>query len=460
MYGDDALSYGEVNARANRLAHYLIGQGAGPEGVVALCIERSFEMVIAMLAVLKSGAAYLPLDPDYPSERLAFMVDDARPLCLVTSRRSSGVIGHTALPRVVLDDPDLVGDLAGWPDSNPTDAERTAPSPPPRPPMSSIPRAQREPRKAWWHRTKRCFEPADLWEFLALGEHDVALQHPQRVSISFIDGARNCWASLCEQVQVASVLAFERWGSPQSCQTYGITRFDIEAINIGAQLFYARCSISRGRRRELPRLRSFCSGEALSSDRSLRRSRASSKVPSLHNLYGHHETTAAATAFFGTAADCDSYQDPIGRPIWNTQVYVLDDWLEPVPAGVSGELYIGGAGLARGYLRRPGLTAERFVANPYGASGSRMYRTGDLARWRSDGVLEFLGRSDNQVKLRGFRIEPGEIEAALLQEESVSQAAVIAREDRGGEKMLVGIRGGGSRRGKSSRASRRLADDL
>ncbi|MGE0036626.1 MAG: amino acid adenylation domain-containing protein, partial [Xanthobacteraceae bacterium] len=395
--------------------------GAGPETVVALCVERSFDMVIALVAILKAGAAYLPLDPDYPPERLAFMLADAAaPVLITQSATRERLPAHHA--RVV----DLDADRAAI-------AQQPATPPP----------GRIDPATAAYviYTSGSTGQPKGVAATHAgLGNHMrwMAHDHPAdrrdivlgRTAISFDAAQWEVWlplvagASLCiaptatarDPGRLAALVAEQ-----------GITM----AQFVPSLLEPVMAAAPQDSLRKIRQL--FCGGEALPAN--LVDAALTSIGAPVVNLYGPTEATIQITSW--TVAGHDDLPDaplpsvPIGRPIWNTRVYVLDARLQPVPAGVTGELYVAGAGLARGYLGRAGLTAERFVADPYGPSGSRMYRTGDLARWRADGVLDFLGRADAQVKLRGFRIEPGEIEAALLRHQDVAQAAVVARRDGG-----------------------------
>ncbi|NUT52322.1 MAG: amino acid adenylation domain-containing protein, partial [Saccharothrix sp.] len=392
--GAAQLTFAELNARANRLAHHLIGLGAGPERVVALRLPRSADLLVAELAVLKAGAAFLPVDPAYPAERIAFMVDDAKPL-------------------VVLDGP---VDTSGQPDTDPVVAVR------PEHPAYVIYTSGSTGRPKGVvvsHAGLTTFATAEIAHFdVRPGDRVLEFSSPS-FDASVLE--------LCLAWPAGAALVVPPPGPLLGDQlaevvtAFGVTHALIPPV--------ALATVPDGV--ELPGFRTLVVGGDASSADLVRRWAPGRRMI---NAYGPTESTVVT-----------SWSDPlepggappIGRPIPGTTVHVLDAELQPVPVGVPGELYVAGVGLARGYLDRPGLTASRFLADPFGPPGSRMYRTGDVVRWRRDGVLEFVGRVDEQVKIRGFRIELGEIESALLAHPDVREAVVVARADARGHKRLV-----------------------
>ncbi|MEZ5889850.1 MAG: amino acid adenylation domain-containing protein [Xanthobacteraceae bacterium] len=408
---DETLSYGELEARANRLAHHLRGLGVGPEVVVGLCVERSAAMVVGLLGILKAGGAYLPLDPGYPAERLGFMLADAGAKVLVTTSALAATLPTHSAQLVRLD----------------ADASAIARHPASVPPLALDPQhpayviytsgSTGQPKGVVVsHGGISSLVAAQVERFGITPESRVL----QFASLSF-DAAVSEIATVLV-TGATLVLAPAERGEEELGRLIGerqVTHATLPPTLVAA--------LSE----DLPLRTLVVAGEACPGDVVERWSRGRRMI----NAYGPTETTVCATM---SAALSGSSVPPIGRPITNTRVYVLDGGLSLCPVGVVGELYIAGAGLARGYVGRADLTGERFVADPYGPSGSRMYRTGDLARWRPDGVLEFVGRADAQVKLRGFRIEPGEIEAALRDHPGVQQAVVVVREDQPGKARLVG----------------------
>ena len=430
LCGEERLSYGALNARANRLAHWLLAHGVGPERVVGIALERSPEMVVALLATLKAGGAYLPLDPEYPAARLAQMLGEAAPVLVLTSRSVRARLPQ-GLELLALDAPETQAALARAPTHNPTDADRPTPLRPQHPAYviytsGSTGRPKGAPN------THLGLVNRLLWMQAAYGlkATDRVLQKtPYSFDVSVWEFF---WPLLFGAGLVVAAPGQHR--EPRDLLE-AVRRQRITTVHFVPSMLRAFLEASERGGPQCPLRRVICSGEALTGEL---QSRFFSRFPGaeLHNLYGPTEAAIDVTAWACRRAEGE-LTPPIGTPIWNTRAYVLDAWLEPVPVGVMGELYIAGAGLARGYLARPGLTAERFVADPYGVAGSRMYRTGDLARWRLDGTLEFLGRADQQVKIRGFRIEPGEIEAVLMAHEGVGQAAVVVREAGPGGSQLV-----------------------
>ncbi|XDO64207.1 amino acid adenylation domain-containing protein [Streptomyces sp. RLB1-33] len=426
-----SLTYAELNARANRLADLLRAGGAGPERYVALALPRTPELVVGVLAVLKSGAAYLPVDPEYPADRVAFMLADTRPALVVGTRATRAALAAEGT-WIELDDPATAADL-----------DRRSPDDPARPAAAADHPAYviytsgstGTPKGVVvTHRNVlRLFDSTAHW-FGFDGDDVWTLFH----SYAFDFSVWELWGPLLHGGRLvvvphatsrepgAFLRLLERERVTVLNQTpsafYELMRADEEADGAELALRYV-----------------VFGGEALDPARLVSwYARHGDDGPTLVNMYGITETTVHVTYQPLTAAHAHSgAASTIGAGLPDLGVRLLDERLRPVPPGVVGELYVSGAGVARGYANRPGLSATRFVADPFGASGARVYRTGDLARRRRDGSLEYLGRADAQVKLRGFRIELGEIESVLLDHPHVEQAVVTVREDTPGDRRLV-----------------------
>jgi amino acid adenylation domain-containing protein len=413
------LTYAELNARANQLASWLESRGVGPDVLVGVCCERSLELIIAVLGVLKAGGAYVPIDPDYPDERVAFMLDDARPLVVLTEARWAGRITPFA-GEILRLDADWYR-IARMDASNPGHAatgEQLAymiyTSGSTGRPKGALNTHAGIANRLQWMQATYALTPSDRVLQKTPFSFDVSvweLLWPLMVGARLVmaaPGGHRDPRYLVDLIERAGITTIHF--VPSMLSTF------LEEPDL------ARC-------RSLKRV--ICSGEALSPEL-LRRATALLDAP-LHNLYGPTEAAIDVTSWA-----CDVSQAganvPIGKPIANTQIYLLDARRQPVPVGVTGELYIGGVGVGRGYLNRPDLTRERFLPDPFTGGAARLYRTGDLARFRPDGNIEFLGRIDGQVKIRGFRIELGEIETRLLAYPGVSAAVAVADDTGSGDK--------------------------
>ncbi|MEO3860228.1 non-ribosomal peptide synthase/polyketide synthase [Acrocarpospora sp. B8E8] len=437
VFEETRLTYAELDERANRLAHALITRGAGPERVVGLAVPRSAELIVAQVAVLKSGAAYLPLDTDYPPDRIAYMLGDAAPTCLVTTTdmvddiprgdglpREDGPSHVGGLPVLVLDTPETVRELAGHPCHDPTEADRGRLDVRNAAYVIYTSGSTGRPKGVVLSHAGVAKLVATQRERFGIGPHSRVLQFASPgFDVAFWD---LCLGLLSGGRLV--VVPSERRVPGAPLADYA-TANDITFMILPPALLDALPDEVL-----LPPTATLLAGtERVSPELVARYARGRM----MFNAYGPTEATTNSTLGLCDPDIAPGSIVPIGVPDPGTRAYVLDARLKPVPAGVTGELYLGGAGLARGYLGRPGLTAERFVADPFGAPGERLYRTGDLVRWRQDGRLEFLGRADSQVKIRGFRIEPGEIESVLRGHPAVDQAAVVVREDRPGDRRLA-----------------------
>ncbi|MFC0105616.1 amino acid adenylation domain-containing protein [Kibdelosporangium aridum] len=425
VFGGEELTYRDLDVRADRLAGELVRRAVGTDHVVAVALPRSAELIVALLAVMKAGAAYLPIDPDYPAERVEFMLADAAPVAMVTDQLTALTLPAADTPRVLIDqlsdisDSDIAARLSG---DNLAYLIYTSGS-------TGVPKGVAVTHRnvvalfagtaswlksgpgdvwSWCHSQAFDFSTWEIWGALLHGSKLVVV--PREVARS----ADELWKLVVDRgVTILNQTPSAFHALTEAVGEAGIGRSSLRTVIFGGETL------------DMRRLRPWYSFVRFGG-------------PVLVNMYGITEITVHATIHDLTVDDCDRTDSVIGSPLASTQLFVLDSGLCPVPVGVVGELYVGGPQVARGYHGRAGLTASRFVADPFGPAGSRLYRTGDLARWTESGELVFLGRSDQQVKVRGFRVEPGEIESVLVSHPAVSQAVVVARDTADLGKQLVG----------------------
>ncbi|MEU9712852.1 amino acid adenylation domain-containing protein [Streptomyces sp. NPDC047967] len=431
----DSLTYVELSSRAQSLARLLADRNIGPGSIVALALPRSLDLVAGLLAVSLAGAAYLPMDPDYPADRLAYMLDDARPAALITDAPTAGRLPAHDLPLVTVDE------AAGFPDGPITQADRTRPLAPQDPAYviyTSGSTGRPKGVVVTQHNVTRLLTATEHW--FSFGPEDVwTLFH----SYAFDFSVWELWGALLYGGRVV-VVPHVTTRDPQAFLRL-LAEEQVTVLNQTPSAFYQLAAADReAPGHELALRYVVFGGEALELGRLADwYTRHRENAPTLVNMYGITETTVHVSYLaLDRATAASAVSSTIGVNIPDLRVYVLDQRLQPVPPGVTGEMYVAGEGVALGYLGRPDLTAGRFVADPFahlfGESGRRMYRSGDLARRRADGTLEYFGRGDQQVKIRGFRIELGEIEAVLAAHPEVADVAVVVREDQPGDKRLVG----------------------
>ncbi|WP_373690630.1 amino acid adenylation domain-containing protein [Desmonostoc muscorum] len=423
VYENQQLTYQQLNSRANELGHYLQSLGVGADVLVGICVERSLLMVVGLLGILKAGGAYVPLDPDYPQDRLSFMLEDAQLRVLLTQQQLKQKLPQHQGQVVCLDtDWELISQssqdnpITTVQDSNLAYVIYTSGS-------------TGKPKGAMNTHLGICNRLLWMQQAYQLTALDCILQ---KTPFSF---DVSVWEFLWPLITGARLVVAKPGGHQDSAYLVNLILEQqvtiVHFVPSMLQVFLEEPSLENCR--SLKRV--ICSGEALPVE--LQERFFARLDCELHNLYGPTEAAIDVT-YWQCFPDANFRTVPIGQPIANTQIYILDEHLQPVPVGVAGELHIGGLGLARGYLNRPELTKEKFILNPFSDEPySRLYKTGDLARYLPDGTIEYLGRIDNQVKIRGFRIELGEIEALLNQHDDVQASCVIAREDNPGDKRLV-----------------------